>query len=109
MKATDLNLKKHGLMRGVKLVSIIEPRKHYDFLMSLGNVFPSTKQQAETFISKGYCLDILNYDDVDYIEKFMTKHGYCGDYQYTNSHKNVRLVNVNELEICIKKEFGLIK
>ena len=33
MKATDLNLKKHGLMRGVKLVSIIEPRKHFFFVI----------------------------------------------------------------------------
>lgn len=107
MKATDLNLKADGYFFGINLVSPLLPRSDYELMMELGHVFPSTKEQAELFISKGYCLDMLNYHDVDYIEKFMAKHGYRGDYQYTHSHKHVRLLNINELEICIKKEFGL--
>lgn len=104
MKATEINLKKDGH----KFSCNVYPAKsHYTFLMDLGRVFPTTKRQAIRFISKGVCLDVLNFDDVEMIETLLNKHGYCGNYQYTKSKNWVRLISHNLLYDALKKEYSI--
>ena len=104
MKASGLNLKKEGYNFSC---NIYPAKSHYSFVMKLGRVFPSTKQQAKNFISKGICLDVLNFDDVETIESLLNKYGYIGEYQYTKSKQWVRLVNHCALYEALKKEYSI--
>lgn len=78
-------------------------KSHYKFVMRLGRAFPSTKEQAKYFLSSGAFMnmDVLNWLDVQIIEKLLTKHGFEGDYKYTKSKTWVRIVNTEDLKAAI--------
>ena len=104
MKAIEVKLKKNGFRFNT---TEKPPKSHYKFLMRLGRVFPSTKAQAQYFISYGAILDVLNKDDVDFIESILNKHGFYGIYKYTKSKTWVRLQNFCDLYLAVEKEFNL--
>ena len=75
--------------------------------MRSGQVFPSTKPQAQFFISKSVCLGVLNRDDVEIVESMLNKHGFTGDYKFTKSKTWVRLQNQSDLHKALKIEYSL--
>ena len=105
MKANELNLEKEGYNFNC---NIVKKRSHYTFLMTLGRCFPTTRNQAKYFVKNQIVLDVLNYEDVEMIEKLLNKYGFEGDYKYTKSKYWVRLRNHDDLYKALKLEFNLL-
>jgi hypothetical protein len=97
MKKSELNLTKQGFMFSCKQFA-----GHYKSIMKLGRCFPSSKAQANFFISIGVHFDAMNYDDVEFIENILNKYGYNGNYKYTKSKNWVKLQNMNDLYTVVK-------
>jgi len=104
MKAAQVNLKKEGFTFSCNYFAA---RSHYKSYMRSGQVFPSTKPQAQFFISEGVCLDVLNQDDVEIVESMLSKHGFQGNYEFTKSKTWVRLQNQSDLHKALKIEYSL--
>jgi len=79
---------------------------HYKFYMNYGQIWPTTKAQAKYFVSQGICLSVLNYQDVLIVEGMLNKHGYSGDYKWTESGRWVRLINSGDLHKALKSEYN---
>lgn len=86
-------------------LSIKAHREHYEFSMSIGRFFPTTRAQALRFIANGCHIDTLGAPDVDRIEDLLNKHGYVGEYKLTKSGTWARLINVTDLAIALKLEY----
>ena len=104
MKATELKLEIDSFTMSANTRA---PRSHYKMLMRIGRVFPTTKAQAIYFIQQGVCLDVLNMDDVNIVEKMLNKYGFEGSYRYTKSNRWVRLENSFDLDKAIKLHFEI--
>ncbi len=107
-------MKANELMNEVKFVangnfntlSTKGERQHYKFSMSIGRLFPTTRQQAIEFGKNGH-FDLLTVADVRMIEELCRKHGLentC-EYQLTNSAKYARLIRIDRFIAVLKKEF----
>lgn len=105
MKTFEITLPVQGFTMSA---NIYPARSHYRFIMSLGHVFPTTKSQAQLFISKSNGFDVLNMDDVMLIDALMIKHSLVADFKYTKSKHWVRLQNVDDFKKALKLEY-LIK
>lgn len=104
MKASQLTIAKQGFTMSAN----IHPAKsHINLLITLGRIFPTTSAQAKKFISNTSSMDVLNADDVELIEKLMTKHGFEGEYKSTKSGQWVRLMNIKDLKSAFKKEYSI--
>jgi hypothetical protein len=104
MKTSEFSLKKDGYNFNCKSY---KAGSHYKFTMRLGRCFPSTAAQAKYFISKGLRLDVLNGDDVEIVESILNKHGFEGNYRFTQSKTWVRLQNNSDLHTALKLEYNL--
>ena len=85
----------------------MENGQHYKCLMRLGRIFPSTRAQANFFVSEGVLLDVLNGDDVEKVESLLNKHGFEGNYKSTKSKIWGRLQNHKDLQKALKLEFNI--
>lgn len=105
MKYSEIKLEPSGFRFSTK------PAGHlYKFIMSQGRAFPTNPAQARQFIKGGggcQNLDVLNFDDAQFIESFLNKHGLQGDYRYTKSGEWVRLVNTSDIKKAVRLEFGI--
>jgi hypothetical protein len=104
MKSTEINLKKDGYNFNC---NTYPARSHYKFIMSLGRALPSTKAQAKFFLKEGINIGVLNSKDVETIEALLNKHGFEGKYKYTKSKTWVRLINQQDLQDALRREYIL--
>ena len=104
MKANEITIEKDNFRFTTDCVA---PGKHYKFAMIRGRRMPNSAAQAKFFVDRRITLDVLNMDDVEYLEQLLNKHGYAGEYRYTKSKRWVRLTNIDDLYSAVKKEFNV--
>jgi hypothetical protein len=103
MEASEINLTRKGWYF---LYVQNKNGQHLDLLIRLGRVMPTFKACALKVAKLGAMPNILNIDDVlDYIEPMMNKHGFKGEYHYTKSKDNIRLVNFGDWHSALKMEY----
>lgn len=86
-------------------LAVKKPRqKGVKFLIELGRLWPTTKEQMKYFVRSGYCLNVLGLKDVCNIEFILNKYGMTGDYKFTKNKNWVRLENNGDLRECMRKE-----
>lgn len=103
MKAAEITLNKQGF----NFSANVRPAgSNYKHVMGLGRVFPTTKPQARYFVSEQINLDVLNMDDVEFIEKELSPYGFIGEYKYTTKGKWVRLINVSDMHKALRLKYS---
>lgn len=80
------------------------PREHTSLLISLGRIFPISKAQAKKVIKAGF-LDVLTYDEADFISDFMERNGQKAEFTLTKSKSFKRLSNFEAFAKSLKSEY----
>ncbi len=107
-------------MTATEILNVIEVSKtplhtvkfssNYKKVIDEGKCLPSTKTQANYFVSKfknGLQFNVLNNIDVITIEKLLNKYDLKGSYVENKNRRLCRLKNTEALLTAIKKEWKI--